>query len=84
MNVTVYSTTSCATCHLVTDWLEKQNIAYTKKNTDEDPDAMTEFLSVNDGMIGVPFTVITQDNDAPPAKILGFDQKKFKQALGVE
>ncbi len=82
MNVTIYSTTTCATCHLVTGWLDKQSIAYTKKNTDEDPAAMAEFLSVNDGMIGVPFTVITAD-DGTNTKILGFDHGKFKQALNI-
>lgn len=82
MKVTVYSTTTCATCHLVTGWLEKQSVAYTKKNTDEDQDAMMEFMTVNDGAIGVPFTVITAD-DGTESKIMGFDQNKFKQALSI-
>ena len=82
MNVTIYSTTTCATCHLVTNWLDKQNITYKKLNTDEDPEAMISFMSVNDGMIGVPFTVITDDAGAE-TKILGFDQGKFKTALGI-
>ena len=82
MNVTIYSTTTCATCHLVTNWLEKQTIPFTKKNTDEDAAAMAEFMTVNDGMIGVPFTVITGD-DGQVTKIMGFDQGKFKTALGV-
>lgn len=82
MKVTVYSTTTCATCHLVTGWLEKQNVDYTKKNTDEDDAAMAEFMTVNDGAIGVPFTVITAD-DGTQSKIMGFDQGKFKQALSI-
>lgn len=82
MNITIYSTTTCATCHLVTSWLDKQQIAYTKHDTDEDPAAMAEFMSVNDGSIGVPFTVITAD-DGTLTKILGFDQPRFKQALGL-
>ncbi len=82
MNVTIYSTTTCATCHLVTNWLDKQNIEYKKLNTDEDPEAMLSFMSVNDGTIGVPFTVITNDA-GEETKILGFDQNKFKQALNI-
>lgn len=82
MNITIYSTSTCATCHLVTGWLDKQGITYEKKNTDEDPDAMTEFMSVNDGQIGVPFSVITSDS-GKQSKILGFDRAKFEQALGV-
>jgi glutaredoxin len=81
MNITIYSTTTCATCHLVTGWLDKQGVAYTKKNTDEDPAAMTEFMEVNEGHIGVPFTVI--ENDGQTTKIANFDQGKFKTALGL-
>ncbi len=80
MNITVYSTTTCATCHLVTGWLDKHQLAYTKKNTDEDPAIMEEFMSVNNGLIGVPFTVIT-DDDGAQTKILGFDHGMFKQIL---
>lgn len=82
MNVTIYSTTTCATCHLVTNWLEKNQIPFVKKNTDVDEPAMDEFMAVNDGMIGVPFTVITAD-DGVQTKIMGFDQAKFKQALNL-
>lgn len=82
MNITIYSTTTCATCHLVTSWLDKKEIPYAKLNTDEDPNAMMEFMSVNDGAIGVPFTVITDDQGVQ-TKIVGFDQGKFKSALGL-
>jgi glutaredoxin len=82
MNVTIYSTTTCATCHLVTGWLEKQNVNYTKKDTDVDEAAMAEFMDVNDGFIGVPFTVITAD-DGTQSKITGFDQTKFRNALQI-
>lgn len=82
MNVTIYSTTTCATCHLVTGWLDKQGVKYTKKDTDVDEPTMDEFMAVNDGMIGVPFTVVT-DKDGTATKITGFDVQKFKQALGL-
>ena len=43
---------------------------------------MTEYLNVSDGALGVPFTVIKLD-DGTETKILGFDQPKFKTALGL-
>jgi hypothetical protein len=43
---------------------------------------MQSFLAVSDGMIGVPFTVI-EDGPTVKAKISGFDQGKFKQALNI-
>lgn len=82
MNITIYSTSICAACHTLTSWLDKQNISYDKKITDEDPAAMADFMAVNDGMIGVPFSVVTAD-DGTQTKITGFDQGKFKQALGL-
>lgn len=82
MTITIYSTASCAACHELTAWLEKNNKAYTKKITDEDPAAMAEFMAVNEGMIGVPFTVITDDAGAE-TKISGFDQATFKSVLGL-
>ena len=82
MNITIYSTTTCAFCHVLTAWLDKQNIPYTKKNTDEDESALAEFMSVNEGNLGVPFTVI-KDHSGKETKILGFDQPKLKQALGI-
>ena len=82
MNVTIFSTSTCAACHVLTAWLDKEGIAYEKKITDENPAAMAEFMLTNDGMIGVPFSVIT-DDAGKETKISGYNQPKFKQALGL-
>ncbi len=82
MQITIYSTSVCAACHSLTDWLDKLTQPYDKKITDEDPQAMIDFMAANEGMIGVPFTVIT-DDAGKETKISGFDVGKFKQVLGV-
>ncbi len=82
MNITIYSTTTCSYCHALKAWLDNQKIAYEYKLTDEDDDAMAEFMQVNDGMLSVPLTIIKKD-DGSVSKILGFDQPKLKQALGT-
>lgn len=82
MNITIFSTTSCSTCHILTEWLDKQGVPYTKKVTDEDPAAMMEFMSVNDGLIGVPFTVIEGD-DGQQTKFSGYDVAKLKNVLNI-
>ena len=82
MQITIYSTSVCAACHSLTQWLDKIGQPYIKKITDEDPQAMIDFMSANDGLIGVPFTVIT-DGMGKQIKIRGFDVGKFKTALGV-
>lgn len=82
MDITIYSTSICAACETLTRWLSKNNIKYVKKITDADPSIMMEFMSVNNGMIGVPFTVISKE-DGSEIKISGFDQKKFKEVLNI-
>ncbi len=82
MDIKIYSTTTCAFCHTLTEWLDAKGFAYKKVDTDEDPAEMAEFMSVNDGNIGVPFTVIT-GTDGSVIKIVGFDQRRFKEVLGV-
>lgn len=80
MEITIYSTKNCAACNTLTDWLDRRGMDYIKKITDEDPVAMAEFMQVNDGMIGVPFTII-RDDSGSETKISGYDQGKFKKAL---
>lgn len=72
MNIIVYSTTTCSTCRIVTEWLDKYKLPYVKKNTDEDPELMAEFMSVNEGMIAVPLTVIERE-DGSVQKMTGYD-----------
>ena len=79
MNITVYSTTNCGVCHAVMQWLDKQDIKYTNKIVDQDDAAMDEFMQVNEGMIGTPFTVI--ENNSQTVKLAGFDIGKFKAAV---
>ncbi|MBP6037818.1 MAG: glutaredoxin family protein [Candidatus Saccharimonas sp.] len=82
MEITVYSTSTCSFCHALMSWLDTNKIVYTKVVTDEDEAGMIEFMNVNDGMIGVPFTVIV-DTNGNTTKISGYDQPKFKQVLGL-
>ena len=43
---------------------------------------MAEFMSVNDGMLSVPLTVIKKD-DGSEAKVLCFDKAKLEMELGL-
>ncbi len=82
MQITMYSTISCTTCVGLGKWLEQEGFQYQKKMTDSDETLMAEFMNVNDGMIGVPFTVIT-DDEGTVTKISGYDRGKFKKVLGI-
>jgi glutaredoxin len=82
MEITIYSTSICAACETLTRWLDKNNIKFKKKVTDDDPKIMEEFMSINEGMISVPFTIIAKE-DGSLVKIIGFDQKRFKEVLAI-
>ena len=83
MQITIYSTTTCTTCVGLEKWLAQEGFTYEKRMADTDPAIMAEFMSVNDGMIGVPFTVITND-DGLVIKISGYDRKQFKEVLDIQ
>lgn len=82
MKLTIYSTSICAACHSLTRWLDNQGISYDIKVIDSNPELMAEFMNINDGHIGVPFSVITGDS-AEVTKISGFNHSKFKQVLNL-
>lgn len=82
MNITIYSTSTCTTCKGLMQWFDKQNISYTHKVADIEPNGMAELLAASDGSIGVPFTVITKD-DGTVTKIAGYDIKEFKAVLAI-
>jgi len=63
-------------------WLDKEKVTYSKRMTDEDNGAMAEFMNVNDGAIGVPFSVIKYESGSE-IKISGFHKSKLKEALGL-
>ncbi len=63
-------------------WLEKEGVPFLKKLTDKDEEAMAQFMRVNEGAIGVPFTVIEYESGVT-AKIAGFHKSKFKEILGL-
>ena len=82
MNVTIYSTSSCGFCHVLYKWLDDNAISYRKIITDIEPGGMEAFLDVCDGSLGVPLTVITQDNGTV-TKITGLDRPQFKRLLNI-
>lgn len=82
MHITIYSTSTCSYCLALKGWLDNKGMVYEYKLTDEDDSAMDEFMAVNEGVLSVPFTVITKD-DGSEIKINGFNQHKLEQALAL-
>jgi len=80
-NITIYSTAACGFCKMLKSYLSSKNIEYEVKMADEDQEIAKELFEKS-GQLGVPFTVIT-DDEGNEEKILGFDQAKINEALGL-
>lgn len=81
-NITIYSTATCGFCKMLKSYLQQHDIKYTEKHADEDQ-SLAQELYEKSGQLGVPFTMIEQD-DGTEVKILGFDRPKIDQVLGLK
>jgi len=80
-DITIYSTATCGFCKMIKSYLNDKGISYNVKMADEDQSIAKELFEKS-GQLGVPFTVIT-DDDGNEEKILGFDRRKIDSALGL-
>lgn len=60
-------------------YLEDHKFPFTEKRVDLDYDAAQEMIKKS-GQMGVPFTVIS-DDDGDEKTVLGFDVNRLQQAL---
>ncbi|MBU0570339.1 glutaredoxin family protein [Patescibacteria group bacterium] len=81
--VIIYSTTTCPHCKSLKDYLEEKNIDFTERLVDQDDEAKEEMMEVSGGFLGVPFLVITKDDESKET-IVGFDKNKINQVLGLD
>ena len=79
--ITIYSTATCGFCKMLKSYLMSKEIPFDVKMADEDQ-AIAEELFEKSGQLGVPFTIIT-DEDGTQEKILGFDRPRFDEVLGI-
>lgn len=80
-NITIYSTATCGFCKMLRGYLNDKGIKYDLKMADEDQSIARE-LYEKSGQLGVPFTIIT-DDDGSEEKILGFDRQRIDAALSL-
>lgn len=80
MKVTIYTTTTCPYCKMLKDYLQQKAVEYREVIVDQDQAGFNEMMSLSGGQMGVPFTVISNDN-GQKIKILGFDKNKLNEVL---
>ena len=75
--VIVYSTPYCVYCKMAKEFFKKNNIAFDEKDVANDLAAQQEMIA-SSGQMGVPVIKIG-------AKIIiGFDQPRIREALGMQ
>ena len=74
--VTIYSTPTCVYCNAAKKFFSQNNVAYTEYNVAEDQERRKEMIEKS-GQMGVP--VIGIDGNM----VVGFNQPKIKQLLGI-
>ncbi len=74
--VTIYTTPYCVYCKMAKEMFRKNNIAYEEKDVAADLKAREDMIQKS-GQMGVP--VIEVDDKI----IIGFDQPRLKEALGI-
>ncbi len=75
--VTVYSTPTCSWCNTLKTWLQKNNVRYSDIDISRDQKAADELVR-RSGQQGVPQT------DINGSIVVGFDQKRLKELLGIQ
>ena len=79
--ITVFTTTYCASCQTLKQWLESKNLDFEVVNLDDDPNQQQELLKET-GWLQVPVTKIELDDDQPQY-ITGTQYEKIRQALKI-
>lgn len=73
-NITVYTTTTCPYCVMVTDFLKEKNVEFKEVNVQSDPAIMQKVVDQT-GQMGVPQTEIDGE------WVLGFDPNKLTSLI---
>ncbi len=74
--VKVYSTPTCPYCKMAKTFLEENSVPYSDSNVAEDKEARNEMIDKTSSM-SVPVITIGDDY------VIGFDQDKLKEKLGL-
>ena len=78
-NITIFTTTTCASCGMVKKWLNMKGHEYDLVNLDEQPERQAEALELS-GALTVPITVVTKHDDSREV-VIGFNLAKLAPAV---
>ena len=77
-NVTVYTTTTCAYCPMVKEWLDKKDIEFEEAVLDKQPERQQEMMDKS-GQMAVPVTLFAYE-DGSEQVVVGFNPGQLASA----
>jgi len=81
--VTIFHTPTCPYCHMAIDYFDTNNIDYESVDLVKNPERAQEMMQKS-GQTGVPVIIIKKDDDGKEEVIIGFDQEKIDNSLGIK
>ncbi|WP_328932614.1 MULTISPECIES: mycoredoxin [unclassified Streptomyces] len=81
--VTMYSTTWCGYCRRLKGQMDREGIAYTEINIEQDPASAAFVEKANGGNQTVPTVVVVPSNGTPESVMTNPSLAQVKQALGA-
>lgn len=78
-NITIFTTNTCAYCHMVKKYLTHKQLSYEEINLDENPERQADALELS-GQLAVPVTVITKQDNSQEV-VVGYNLAKLAQAI---
>ncbi|WP_175412209.1 mycoredoxin [Streptomyces sp. TRM64462] len=79
--VTMYSTTWCGYCRRLKSQLDREGIAYTEVNIEQDPESAAFVEKVNNGNQTVPTVLVTPNSGAENVVMTNPSLAQVQQAL---
>lgn len=80
MKITIYTTTTCASCQMVKKYLDSKGKKYTTVNLDEHPERQKEAHLIA-GVTTVPVTLVEYPEPRAQTVIVGWNPMKLAQAV---
>ena len=79
--ITVFSTTTCAYCPMVKEWLSNKGFDYEEVILDKDPSRQQEVLEKS-GSLSVPVTIVEKD-DGMEQVVIGYNPGQLAAATAA-
>jgi glutaredoxin 3 len=78
--VTIYTTTTCAYCPMVKNFVKSKGLDYDEVNLDQQPERQAEAYELS-GALTVPITVVADEASDDKQIVIGYNLAKLAPAL---